>query len=231
MPRAGRREHRQRSLDDTDLVGDEGGSQLLAPGKISDGGLRLGLVIDDAASDEQAAGLERIFSSQVGGMFGQFTGLTERWIGTERAAIAFSDGDEPSATIGQPRSTSPRSAARTATSPRPATRPSASPGVHPGQVIRPIPACSVSCSKPATARRRSSSGQAAKASSAHSPSPAESPAVRFPPLPMLTNLGLIGLRVGLAIVSWALTDQRMAGMDAGPVLTRERSGSTSSPGS
>ena len=55
-----------------------------------------------------------------------------------------------------------------------------------------------------------------KASSAHSPSPAESPAVRFPPLPTLTNLGLIGLLFGLAIVSWALTDQRMAGMDAGP---------------
>jgi len=55
-----------------------------------------------------------------------------------------------------------------------------------------------------------------KASSAHSPSPAESPAVRFPPLPTLTNLGLIGLLFGLAIVSWALTDQRMAGMDGGP---------------
>ena len=37
-----------------------------------------------------------------------------------------------------------------------------------------------------------------KASSTHSPSPAESPAVRFPPLPTLTNLGLIGLLFGLA---------------------------------
>ena len=89
------------SLDDTDLSGTKVVLSYWAPGKISDGGLRLGLVIDDAASDEQAAGLERIFSGQVGGMFGEFTGLTERWIGTERAAIAFSDGDEPSATIGQ----------------------------------------------------------------------------------------------------------------------------------
>jgi len=79
------------SLDDTDLSGTKVVLSYSAPGKISDGGLRLGLVIDDAASDEQAAALERIFSGQVGGMFGEFTGLTERWIGTERAAIAFSD--------------------------------------------------------------------------------------------------------------------------------------------
>ena len=60
------------SLDDTDLSGTKVVLSYSAPGKISDGGLRLGLVIDDAASDEQAAALERIFSGQVGGMFGEF---------------------------------------------------------------------------------------------------------------------------------------------------------------
>jgi hypothetical protein len=51
-------------------------------------------------SDEQAAALERIFSGQAGGMFEEFAGLTDKWLGAERAAIGFSDGEEPSATIG-----------------------------------------------------------------------------------------------------------------------------------
>jgi predicted metal-binding membrane protein len=39
---------------------------------------------------------------------------------------------------------------------------------------------------------------------------------RAPPLPGLIQLGLIGLLVALAAVAWAVTDDRMAGMDAGP---------------
>jgi predicted metal-binding membrane protein len=39
---------------------------------------------------------------------------------------------------------------------------------------------------------------------------------RAPPLPGLIQLGLIGLLVTLAAVAWALTDDRMSGMDAGP---------------
>jgi predicted metal-binding membrane protein len=39
---------------------------------------------------------------------------------------------------------------------------------------------------------------------------------RAPPLPGLIQLGLIGALVVLAAVAWALTDDRMAGMDAGP---------------
>jgi len=45
----------------------------------------------------------------------------------------------------------------------------------------------------------------------------ESAALRRPPgLPALIQLGLIGLLVVLAAVGWALTDDRMQGMDAGP---------------
>jgi predicted metal-binding membrane protein len=45
----------------------------------------------------------------------------------------------------------------------------------------------------------------------------ESAAVRrAPPLPGLVQLGLIGLLFVLAAGAWALTDDRMAGMDAGP---------------
>jgi len=89
------------SLEATDLSGTKVVLSYSAPGKISDGGLRLGLVIDDAASDDQAAALERIFSGQAGGMFEGFAGLTEKWLGAERAAIRFADGDEPSAIIGE----------------------------------------------------------------------------------------------------------------------------------
>jgi predicted metal-binding membrane protein len=45
----------------------------------------------------------------------------------------------------------------------------------------------------------------------------ESAAVRrVPPLPDLIRLGLIGLLLILALVGWLVTDERMAGMDAGP---------------
>jgi predicted metal-binding membrane protein len=45
----------------------------------------------------------------------------------------------------------------------------------------------------------------------------ESAAIRRPPpLPGLLQLGLIGLLIVLAAVGWALTDDRMTGMDAGP---------------
>jgi predicted metal-binding membrane protein len=66
---------------------------------------------------------------------------------------------------------------------------------------------------PATARPHSSSGPAdtARRMSARPPS-----AVKIPPLPELTRLGLIATLLGLAIVGWAVTDRRMAGMDAGP---------------
>jgi hypothetical protein len=89
------------SLDGTDLSGTKVVLSYSSPGKITDGRLRLGLVIDEGASDDQAAALERIFSGQEGGMFAEFAGLTENWVGVERAAIGFSDGDEPQATVGE----------------------------------------------------------------------------------------------------------------------------------
>ena len=88
-------------LDGTDLSGTKLVLGYASPGKISDGGLRLGLVIDEKASDEQAVALERIFSGRAGGMFEAFAGLTDKWLGAERAAIGFSDGEEPQATIGK----------------------------------------------------------------------------------------------------------------------------------
>jgi predicted metal-binding membrane protein len=39
---------------------------------------------------------------------------------------------------------------------------------------------------------------------------------RAPPLPGLIQLGLIGLLLALAALAWAITNEQMAGMDAGP---------------
>jgi len=39
---------------------------------------------------------------------------------------------------------------------------------------------------------------------------------QVPPLPELIRLGLIGALLGLAIIAWVVTDERMTGMDLGP---------------
>jgi hypothetical protein len=91
---------RDGNLDGTDVSGVSVALAYSAPGKISAGDLRMGLVVDEGASDEQTAALERIFKGEEGGMFGEFGALTSEWLGLERASIAFSDGDEPSAKIG-----------------------------------------------------------------------------------------------------------------------------------
>ena len=87
-------------LDGTDLSGVRVAMAYFAPSNISSGGLRLGLVVDDAASDEQVDALERIFKGDAGGMFANFVPLVGEWLGVRRAAIGFNDGEEPSATVG-----------------------------------------------------------------------------------------------------------------------------------
>jgi hypothetical protein len=88
------------SLDDTDLSGVNVAMGYMAPSNISSGNLKLGIVVDEGASDEQADALGRIFKGDEGGMFGEFVPLVGEWLGVDRAAVSFSDGDEPSAKIG-----------------------------------------------------------------------------------------------------------------------------------
>jgi hypothetical protein len=88
------------NLDDTDLSGVNVAMGYMAPSNISSGNLKLGIVVDDGASDDQVNALERIFKGDEGGMFGEFVPLVGEWLGVERASISFSDGDEPSADIG-----------------------------------------------------------------------------------------------------------------------------------
>jgi hypothetical protein len=88
------------NLDDTDLSGVNVAMAYNAPSNMSSGNLKLGLVVDDAASDEQADALGRIFKGDEGGMFADFVPLVGEWAGVERAPVGFSDGDEPSANVG-----------------------------------------------------------------------------------------------------------------------------------
>jgi hypothetical protein len=88
------------SLDDTDLSGVNVALVNLFPKNLSAGGWKLGIVVDEGASDEQANAIERIFKGEEGGPFEEFAGLTDEWLGMERASVTFADGDKPSGSIG-----------------------------------------------------------------------------------------------------------------------------------
>lgn len=89
------------NLDGVDLSGVKVVMAYHAPSNISAGNLRIGIIVDDSASDEQADALGKIFSGDAGGMFGEFKPLFGEFVGVERKPISFSGGDEPSATVGE----------------------------------------------------------------------------------------------------------------------------------
>jgi len=88
------------SLDDTDLSGVDVCLVNLFPSNLTAGNWKLGIIVDDGASDEQAGALERIFKGDEGGAFGEFAPLVSEWLGMSRAPVTFSDGDSPSGSVG-----------------------------------------------------------------------------------------------------------------------------------
>jgi hypothetical protein len=88
------------SLDDVDLSGADFAFYNFFPSNLTSGNWKVGLVISDSASDEQAAAIEKIIKGDEGGPFGEFANLYGEWLGTERDSISFSGGDKPSASIG-----------------------------------------------------------------------------------------------------------------------------------
>jgi hypothetical protein len=70
------------------------------PSNLSAGNWKVGVVVDDAASSEQAQALDRILSGQEGGTFGELAQLITEFLGTERGPVTFSDGETPSASVG-----------------------------------------------------------------------------------------------------------------------------------
>lgn len=77
-------------LDGTDLGGLTVAAVGDTPKVMSDGGWRLGVVIDEAASDEQAEALGAVFSGAVGGPMAAVSGLIGEQLGVERLPIEFS---------------------------------------------------------------------------------------------------------------------------------------------
>ena len=71
------------------------------PKVMTDGNWRLGMLIDDAASDEQAAKLGAVFGGELGGPMEGLAPLIGEMLGVERVAMTFeSEGGRHSLTLG-----------------------------------------------------------------------------------------------------------------------------------
>jgi hypothetical protein len=88
------------NLDDTDLSGVNFALYNHFPSNLTSGNWKVGVVIDDGASDEQADALERIVKGEEGGPFGELSNFYGDYLGTERDSVTFSDGNKPSAAVG-----------------------------------------------------------------------------------------------------------------------------------
>ncbi len=83
----------------TDLSGVDFGLYFHVPANLTSGGWKVGLIVDEGASDEQAQALERIISGQDGGPFAEFVPFIGEVQPLRRASVTFSDGDAPSAAV------------------------------------------------------------------------------------------------------------------------------------
>jgi hypothetical protein len=83
---------REGNLDDTDLSGVAWALYNHFPSNLSAGNWKAGIVVDAAASDEQAQAIERIASGQEGGPFGDFAPMIGEYLGMSRASVSVSDG-------------------------------------------------------------------------------------------------------------------------------------------
>ena len=88
---------REGNLDGTDLSGVNFGLYNNWASNPSAGNLKMGVVIDSSASDEQAGALGQILSGEVGGPFADFVALIGENLGMERDSVSISGN---SASIG-----------------------------------------------------------------------------------------------------------------------------------
>ena len=77
-------------VEGTDVSGLTVAAVADTPKVMSEGGWRLGVVIDEAASDEQADALGAVFSGSAGGPMAGLAGLVGEQLGVERLPIEFS---------------------------------------------------------------------------------------------------------------------------------------------
>jgi hypothetical protein len=88
------------TLDGTDLAGVNFAVLAQIPNRLTEGNLTGGIVVDEAASDEQASAIERIMTGREGGEWAEFAPMFTTFHPLERARITFSDGEAPSVSIG-----------------------------------------------------------------------------------------------------------------------------------
>jgi hypothetical protein len=94
--------HVQRGeVDDVDVGGLGVAVVADAPGQMMQGNWRVGLIIDDKASEQQADKLAGVFSGQMGGPMAALAPLITDMLGVERAAVDYrDDGLKHQVTIG-----------------------------------------------------------------------------------------------------------------------------------
>ena len=92
---------REGEIEGTDIGGLKVAAIADTPKVMTDGNWRLGVFIDDQASDEQFDKLVQVFGGQLGGPMGALAPLVGEMLGVERAAIAVvDDGVRHSVTVG-----------------------------------------------------------------------------------------------------------------------------------
>ncbi len=82
---------REGEVDGTDVRGRRVVTIIDTPKVMTDGNWRLGMFVDDQASDEQFDKLVQVFGGQLGGPMGALTSLVAEIAGVERAPIEFRD--------------------------------------------------------------------------------------------------------------------------------------------
>jgi len=82
---------REGDVDGTDIGGMRVVAIADAPKIMTEGNWRLGLFVDDRASDEQFDGLVKVFTGQLGGPMAALAPLVGEVLGVERATIEMDD--------------------------------------------------------------------------------------------------------------------------------------------
>src|SRR3954454_18952317 len=92
---------REGAVEGTDVAGCRVVAIIDTPKVMTDGNWRLGMFVDDKASDEQFDKLVQVFGGQLGGPMAALGGLIGEMVGVERAAIEVThDGLRHSVRIG-----------------------------------------------------------------------------------------------------------------------------------
>ena len=82
---------REGNLDAADLSGIRFGLSVNCPTLVSDGGWKIGVTVNQEASDEQVDALTQILSGKLGGPFGDMAPLIGEFAGVERGSVDYSD--------------------------------------------------------------------------------------------------------------------------------------------